>query len=776
MVDIPQAEKRIDLDKKISGEAQFIDDISFQGMLHAFVLRSPHAHAEIVDINLDQALQVEGIEKIITGQDIKDEVINVDIGDHRPLAMDKVRFQGEPVAVVLSEDKWKAKKALNLIEVEYNPLEAVMNAREAIKEVSPLVHENQDQYDRHLNTNHHPGTNIFRHYKLRKGNVNQAFKNADKIIENTYDYPQRSHTQMEPHGAIAKWTTDQEMVMYASTQSPFFVRTTIADMFNISDTNIIVKAGYLGGGFGGKSDVSIEPLTAFIAKFVPNRYVKLKLDREEAFNASLIARGAEVTLKTAVTQNGKILGEKATLYFSSGAYGSTSVHIVTAAGHNSSGPYEIDNMEVDSYGVYTNTPPVGAFRGYGHPEVHWAKERQIHLIAKELGLNEHQVRLKNMLRPGSINALGQEIEEENGDLIGCYEKIKEKLDQIEINKKPGKVYGKGIAAIMKSPVMPTNSAASATLRFNEEGTVDIACSGAEMGQGTKTAMKQIAAAGLKLPLEKIKIKEDISTDNSPYGWQTIGSTTTWKAGRAVMDAIEKAIDKLKENAELLLDIEKDKLEYQGEKIVSKDNENIYVKTEDICFGHLSENGLVTGEPVQTYGTYMPKGLTYTDPETGQGNAAAEWTFGAQGVVIEIDKETGELKLLNMMMAIDAGKVISPKMARGQIIGGMVQEMGGALTEELKYGKNGEMRNNSFTDYKIPTPLDLYDADLDVYFFETPEPIGPFGARGIAEHGTVGITPAFGNAVSDALGIEMFELPLSREKIYLKMIEEGDLDV
>ncbi len=776
MVDIPQVENRIDANKKISGEAEFIDDISFSNMLHALVLRSPHAHAEILAIDINEVQKLEGIEKVITGRDIKDEIINIDIGDHYPLAVDKVRFEGEPVAVVLAQDKWQAKKALNSIKVEYNVLPHTVKAREAIKEDSPLIHPDQDQYNRHLDTNHHPNSNIFRHYKLRKGNIEKAFKKADKVIENRFDYPQRSHTQMETHGAIAKWTSDQEMIMYASTQSPFFVRTAIADMFKVKATDIIVKSGYLGGGFGGKSDVSIEPLTAFAARFVPNKYVKLKLTREEAFNASLIARGAEVELKTAVRKDGKILGEKAKIYFSSGAYGSTSVHIVTAAGHNCTGPYEIDNIEVDSYGVYTNTPPVGAFRGYGHPEVHWAKERQIHIIANELGLDEDEIRIKNMLKPGSINALGQKIEKENGDLLGCYKKIRERLDEIEINQKPHKVYGKGIAAIMKSPVMPTNSAASATLRFNEEGTVDIACSGSEMGQGTKTAMQQIASAALKLPLDKVKIKEDISTDNSPYGWQTIGSTTTWKAGRAIMDAVRKAIDKLKENASLVLDVNKEDLEYRGNKIVLSENEDLFVNTDQICFGYLHDNGLVKGEPVQTYGTYMPKGLTYTDPKTGQGNAAAEWTFGAQGVVVEIDKETGELKLLNMMMAIDAGKVINPKLARGQVIGGMVQEMGGALTEELRYGKDGQMRNNSFTDYKIPTPLDLYDTDFDVYFFETPEPIGPFGARGIAEHGTVGIAPAFGNAISNALGIELFKLPLSNQKIFLNMNKEGDLYV
>ncbi len=777
MATIPQPSERLDARKKTSGKAKFVADLTFPGMLHAVILRSPHGHALINSIDISEAKKISGIEAIITGKDVADLVINIDIGDQQPIAVDKVRFMGEPVAAVLADDKWKAAEAVDLIKVEYEILPAVTDAREAMKEDSPILHEKQEDYKRHGETNFTAGTNVFSHYKLRKGKLEDIFEKADLVLENSFVYPHRSHTQIEPHGAIAFWTNESEMEMYSSTQSPFFVRTCLADMFAIDPANIIVKAGYLGGGFGGKSDVTIEPLLAAISRFVPGKYVKLTLGREEAFTGSVIARGAAVELKTAVSKEGKILGEKVKIYFNSGAYGSCSLHIVTAAGHNSSGPYEIDNMEVDAYGVYTNNPPVGAFRGYGHPEVHWAKERQINLIAKELGIDPLKVRKINLLKPGSINALGQEIELENGDLAGCVDKVAERLGEIELPAETDNlVYGKGMAAMMKSPVMATNSAASATLRFNESGSVDLAVSGVEMGQGTKTAMRQVAAGGLELPLERIKIKEDISTDNSPYGWQTIGSTTSWKGGMAVLDAVQKAIDQLKANAAAVFDVAVTEVEYADNKLYLSSDPDKILTTEEVCFGYMRGNGYLLGQPVQAYGTYVPPELTHPDPETGQGNCAAEWTFGAQGVVLSINKNTGEITVHNLITALDAGKVINPVLARNQLVGAMVQELGGALTEELVYAEDGKMRNNNFTDFKIPTPEDVAETKMEVYFFETPEPIGPFGARGIAEHGTVGIAAAVGNAISDALNIEIFNLPIYNEKVFMEMTKAGDLVV
>ncbi|MEC9487864.1 MAG: xanthine dehydrogenase family protein molybdopterin-binding subunit [Halanaerobium sp.] len=776
MVKIEQPKERLDARKKLRGEARFINDLSFPGMLHSAILRSPYGHARIKSIDTSRAQKVAGVEAIITGSDVKDYRVNLGIGDQLPLALDKVRFMGEPVAAVIAVDRWTAREAADLIAVEYEVLDTVMDARQGAEPGSPLIHEEQERYPRNEGIRFMPESNIFSHYKLRKGDIDKAFAAADLVIEGKYKMPHRAHAQLETHGAIARWTGDGEVEIYSSTQSPFLVRNCLADTFGVKSTDVRVKVGYLGGGFGGKSDVTIEPLVAAISRFVPGRHVKLNLSREEAFVGSVIGRGLEMEVSTALSKEGKIMGEKVKLYVNSGAYGSYSLHIVTAAGHNCNGAYEIDNIQVDAYGVYTNNPPVGAFRGYGHPDVHWGIERHRQAIADKLGMDPVEFRLLNILQPGSFNALGQEIAEENGDLRGCILKVAEELEKIEPETSGNKIIGKGLAAIMKSPVMATNAASSATLRFNEDGTVDVATSGVEMGQGTKTAMRQIAAAALQFPLEKVKMKEDIDTENSPYGWQTVASSTTWKSGQAIIDAANKAIEQIKENASLVLGIHPERLEYNGERVSDREEPANSVAVDDLTFGYMEANGRMLGRPVQAYGTYLPDGLVHPDPETGQGNAAGEWTFGAQGAVVEIDRDTGEVTVLNLLTAIDAGKIINPVLARNQIVGGMVQEMGGALTEEIVYGRDGWMRNNNFTDYKIPTPEDLADTKIDVYFFETPEPVGPFGARGIAEHGSVGITPAIGNAVSEALGVEINELPLTNEKVYSYLEEAGDRDV
>jgi carbon-monoxide dehydrogenase large subunit len=304
----------------------------------------------------------------------------------------------------------------------------------------------------------------------------------------------------------------------------------------------------------------------------------------------------------------------------------------------------------------------------------------------------------------------------------------------------------------------------------------VAVSGVEMGQGTKTAMRQIAADALQQPAERIRVRSAIDTEISPYGWQTIGSTTTWKGGMAVMDAARKAVERIKQNAAEYWGCSAEELQYDGQTVSRPGGREEPLPVSNLVFGHMGEKGRVTGEHVQAYGSYMPQGLEHPDPEDGRGNAAGEWTFGAQGAVVAVDPQTGATDVLYLVTAIDAGRVINPALARGQVVGAMVQELGAVLGEQLIYNDRGAMRNNTFTDYKIPAPEDVADTKMDVLFLQTPEPIGPFGARGIAEHGTVGITAAAGNAVSEALGIEPKVLPLSAERIHDQLREKERSDV
>ncbi len=768
MLYVGHKEERIDAKLKINGKARFTADLSFPGMKICRVLRSPHAHAKIVSIDTSEAEKVTGVEAIVTGEGARGIFINLGIGDQHPMAVDKTRHEGEPVAAIIADDKWAAVEAADAVKVEYQPLSPVLDIDSAIATDAPLVHEEQEEYERGEGVFFEKNTNVYHHYRLLKGSPDAEFENAEHVEENTFYMPHRSHTQIEPHAAIARWE-DGEIEIYASTQSPFVVRNTIADMFGLPFTAVKVKTQYLGGGFGGKSDVTIEPLLAYIARAVPGQWVKLTLSREEAFNATVVGRGARVTIRSAFDSDGRIRAEKLKMYFASGAYGSYALHVATAGGHNCNGPYDVPHVESHSYGLYTNQPPVGAFRGYSHPETHWAVERQRTIIARRLNMDPDELRRRNMLKPGAVNNLGQTIEVENGDLAGCFDAVTERVTSFptEVYRKahPKKKIGRSSVAIMKSPVMATNAGASAILRFNEDGTIDVAASGVEMGQGTKTVMRQIAAEALMQPLDRIRVRSEIDTEISPYGWQTIGSTTTWKAGMAVVDAAGKAIKQIKENAAAYWSCSTDELTYDGEKVSRSGDTEMSLPVSNLIFGHMDERGRVSGTQIQAYGSYMPQGLEHPSPKDGRGNCAAEWTFGAQGAVIAVDPTTGETEILYLVTALDAGKVINPILARNQVVGAMVQELGAALQESLIYNEKGTMRNKSFTDYKIPAPEDVEGTKMEVVFLETPEPIGPFGARGIAEHGTVGITAAFGNAVSEALGIEPKELPLSAERIH-----------
>ena len=776
---VGKSEERIDAKTKAGGNARFTADISFPGTKVCRLVRSPHAHARIRGIDTEAAEKLPGVEAVITGEGCRSLFIDLGIADQHPMAVDKVRHEGEAVAAVVADDKWAAAEAADLVKVDYEILPPVLDIDTAVGAGAPLVHERQAEYERGEGVEFEEGTNVYHHYRLRKGDPDPVFDEAEFTEDNTFYMPHRSHTQIEPHAALARWS-EGDLEMYASTQAPFVVRNTVADMLGIPWTSVKVKTEYLGGGFGGKSDVTIEPLLAYIARSVPGHWIKLTLSREEAFNATVVGRGARVRIRSAFDGQGRILAEKLEMYFASGAYGSYALHIAIAGGHNCNGPYDVPHVQSDSYGVYTNQPPVGAFRGYSHPETHWAVERQRDIIARRLRIDPVELRRRNTLRPGAVNNLGQTIEKENGDLAGCLEAVASTVAGFPVEeyqkKNPRMRIGRSTVAIMKSPVMATNAGASALIRFNEDGSIDMAASGVEMGQGTKTVLRQIAAEALKRPLELIRFRSEIDTEISPYGWQTIGSTTTWKAGMAVVDAAEKAVKRIKQNAAEYWGCSADELEYDGEKVSRGDDPQMSIPVSELTFGHMDERGRVTGEHVQAYGSYMPQGLEHPDPETGRGNCAAEWTFGAQGAVVASDPQTGNTDVLLLATALDAGRVINPTLARNQVVGAMVQELGAALQERLIYNEQGVMRNKSFTDYKIPAPEDVEQTKMEVIFLETPEPIGPFGARGIAEHGTVGITSAVGNAVSEALGIEPRILPLSAERIHAELTWKEGSDV
>ncbi|MDD3627215.1 MAG: molybdopterin-dependent oxidoreductase, partial [bacterium] len=615
-------------------------------------------------------------------------------------------------------------------------------------------------------------TNIFNHFKLRKGDVEEGFKKADRIFENEFTLPQIQHVPMEPHGAIARWDKNGKLTVYSSAQSPFTLRNLIGYAFKISHKDIRVIAPYVGGGFGGKAGINMEPLAIALAKEIKGKWIRLIFSREEVFLGTVVRQGMKARVKTGITNEGRIIAEEIEYIFDGGAYAEYGTNVVRAAGYTAPGPYDIENIKADSIGVYTNHLVGGAFRGFGHGELHWAIESQMDMIANEIKMDTSKFRKLNCLKPGSRNSMGQEITEHTGNVVACIEKVCKAIDWRHRKKKdktlPKNIKrGMGLAILEKAPAMPANATSCAVVKFNEDGTVGLHFSGMEIGQGCITALTQIAAEQLKMPYEKIQPSGLPDTDFSPYEWQTVASRITWAVGNAIINAVNDVHNKIKEVASKVLEVPIDDLDVDGDKVWVKSDSKRKIPLEKIVMGYQYPDGHTIGGPIHGTGTFTPH-LTNLDAETGQGDAAAEWTFGCEGAEVEIDTDTVEMKILKLYGAFDLGTVINPDAARGQIIGGMIQGLGSAVLEELKY-KGGKLQNFNFVDYKILTAADL-PKSMEAIFVQTPDDKGPFGARAIGEHPMISIPPALANAIFAAIGVRIQNLPLTPENI-LRHIKE-----
>lgn len=750
---------RVDAVEKVTGEARYIADINHSDCLNVKFVRSPHGHAKIKKIVFVEALKSPGVRKIITGKDIRNKTGTI-IKDINLMAYGKVRFAGEVVAAVIADTEINATRAAALVKVNYEELPAVTDPKEATAPEAPLVHEDKK-------------SNIYYHYKLRKGDVNDGFKKAYLVEENEFAIPHMSHTALENHGCIAHWMKEGRLEITTSSQAPFVLKEFLAELMGVSQSRIRVKIPYVGGGFGGKSDMTIEPLASMIARQVPGTPVRIILSREEAFCGSLLGRGMRGKIKTGVTSDGKITAEEITMYFNAGAYGDYCLPVVAGGGQNSSGPYLNDNIKVDAYGVYTNTPYVGAFRGYGHPEGNWMKERQLNIIAKKLGVDPVEIRLKNCWKHGSMNHIGQEIEGSAGKISDCIKKASEIIGYQGQRKTitKDKIISKGLAAFMKSPVMATNGFSTALLRINPDGSVNLSVGTIDIGQGSITALTQICAEALGIDIEKIHMARDTDTQFSAYEWQTVASRGTWSVGNAIVKASADAVKQLKNNAAIFFKCPASEIEYNRGYLYRKKAPSKRHPLEKFSLGYTHPDGHTEGSPVVGHGAFVPS-IQYPDPVTGQGRVVAEWTGGCQAAEIEIDRGTGAISVRRFVTVIDAGTVVNPQMARGQILGAVVQGLGQALSEGVVYSKGGDQRTHNFTDYKIPTPEDLWKTKMEVVFLDTYEDETPFGARCLGEHAIVSVPSVLGNALAEATGYEPKRIPITADIVLASLKGEA----
>ncbi len=765
---------RLDGLEKVTGTAKFVDDIDFgPNLLHAAIVESPHAHALIKSIDTSAAEKVPGVVKVVTGKDFPYK-FGLYMKDRYIFAQERVRFIGEQVAAVIARDSSIAKKATKLVKVTYEELPLILDPMDAIKENADLIHPELGDYL------HVPwffpkaGTNIAHWRKTRKGDVEQGFKEADIVLEDTYYVPRYAHCALEPHIIVGLYDYSERLTLWSASQSPYTQRHLFAESLaplGLHHKDIRVIAPYIGGGFGGKAGVSMEIIGAALATAVKGNPVKVRWSRAQEFYNTYQRQGVVAKIKLGAKRDGTITAIKHTLYWDAGAYVEYGANVVNAVGLSASGPYRIPNVKIDSLCIYTNLPPGGPYRGFGHSEFHFGLESHMTRIAKAIGMDAVAFRKKNAIREGDTLAYGSKMNP-NG-LLEAIDRVAEEIawGKKETSLDANKAIGKGVSLLWKAPAMPPNPASAAFLKFNEDASINILVSAMEIGQGSLTIMAQIAAEILAVPPEKIRV-ETPDTDRTPYEWQTVASHVSWGCGNAVKKAAIDAREKIFELVRRVFCLEKDTLYLEDEKVKCYTQANFALPLKDFVIAGIQTNdGTFKGGPILGNGMYMPEFTSaLSDPETSQGgNPNIHYTVGAGAAKVEIDRQTGKIKVLKAVLAIDAGKALNPDLINSQITGGLVQGIATVLYEDMRFDEGGKLLNPNFRDYKIPTALDIPDEIVPI-IIEVPQPDGPFGARGIGEHTMIAAAPMIANAVEDALGVRINSMPITAEKVALSILK------
>ncbi len=749
---------RVDAEEKVKGSAIYCTDLRVPGMLYGKALRSELAHAKILNIDTAKARRLPGVKAIVTGRDIPYRQ-GLIIRDEPFIARERIRYCGEAVAAVAAIDEEVAQEALDLIEVDYEELPAIFDPVEAMNQDSLLIHEDLHTYQH--DKGHVPikGTNICYHYKLRRGDIEKGFEKSDIVFEDTFSSHMVQHACLEPHAAISCHDSSNRIIVWTSNDGPYRVLTEIAESMDIPFTKVRVIGTYQGGGFGSKGGLRAEAIAVALALKTKHRPVKVVFTREEEFTSGLVRHPATISLKTGVKKNGIILARQVRLIWDTGAYAEKGPWVTRNASMSSTGPYEILNISVDGYCVYTNKPISGAFRGFGIPQVSWAHESQMDIIAHKLQMDPLEIRLANAFEEGSISGWGETLHS-----IGLKECLRRVADTMGWGEsRPQKNRGRGIACMYKCTSAPSSS--TSFVKINQDGTVGITTCTMEIGQGSRTVLSQIAAEELGVPLEAISISMP-DTDYNTYDVSTTGSRSTFHMGNAVKMAAAKAKTKLFSMASELIEANPQDLDCKDGQVFVRGVPSINLSISEVIKRYYGGGG-----SIMATGCFHTKEGVRPDQETGQSpRPAAFWMYGAQAAEVEVDSETGEISVLKIAAAHDVGKAINPGNCEGQIEGALTMGVGTTLTERMILEK-GKVLNANFHDYRIPTALDT--PHLIPIIVEAPHLEGPFGAKGLGEPAMAPTAPAIANAVFDAIGIRIKDLPLTPEKIFFAIKKGGE---
>ncbi len=742
----------IDSVTKATGQAKFTADLSLPGMLIGKLLRSPHPHARILNIDVSSAQKLTAVRAVVTGKDTAGKTYGSGAAfcDEQALAVDKVRFVGDEVAAVAAVDEDSALEALSLIKVDYEPLPAVFDPEEAMKPGAPSIHQVENNVSLNCNFNY--------------GQVDEAFSLSERVFEDEFNTQGVAHCPLETRAALASADSSGKVTIWTSTQGPNYVRRDLAITLDIPLGQVRVIKPFVGGGFGGKREMLALEFCAALLSKKTSRPVKIAYHREEEFSATRRRHPMTLYIRTGMKKDGTILAKDCRVVADGGAYNGRGPQIVAAGVSWLNLVYRFQNCRYQGFHVYTNKEPASSMRGFGNTQVRFADDCQMEKIATELGIDPVELRLKNARQAGDVSPQGARVTS-----CGLSECLRQVAQHSQFKSKWGKLPRyRGIGAACAAYVSGSkqffpHDSSSAFVQLIEDGTVCLLTGASDIGQGSNTVLAQIAAEELGIGLNDMTVIS-ADTDVTPLDLGSYASRVTFIAGNAVKAA---AADAKKQ----LLEVAAEKLEASPQDLEIKDH-RIYVKgspDKGISFKEMVRASLYSerGMPILGRGYYNPPS-EFPDFKTGIGNRSPTYSFGAQVAEVEVNPETGQVKVIRITAAQDCGFALNPMSVEGQIEGSLQMGLGQAFYEDLKYDK-GDLLTPSFIEYRMATALDM--PEIQCYLVESIDPEGPFGAKGISEMPQVPTSPAIVNAIYNAIGVQIKNLPVTPEKI-LAALEKG----
>lgn len=732
---------------KVTGMAQYGADYSLPGMLWAKVLRSPHAHARIRSINTSKAAALKGVKAVITGHDFPEQkheylgpervAVNYWHMTRNIMAREKALYEGHAIAAVAATTQAIAEEAIGLIEVDYEILPHVIDVDAAMQPDAPLLYE--DMITRGVEPAPTKPSNISKRLEFKIGDLDAGFAQADEIVEMDFKTAPVHQGYIEPHACLARYGADGQAEIWSSSQGHFVVRAYTAKLLDIDVSSVVVHPAEIGGGFGGKTVVYVEPVATLLSK-ITGLPVKLAMTREDVLRASGPTSGSSMTVKIGVKKDGTIVAADAVFKFQAGAFPGSPVMNACMCGFS---PYEIDNVRTIGYDVVCNRPKAAAYRAPGSPISAFAVESVLDVLAHKIGMDPLKLRLKNAVKAGSPTSWGPKHAHD-----GYAETIKALLDHPGYQKPLGPNQGRGVASGFW---FNGGGESTATVHIGEDGSVAIATGSMDVG-GSRASMAIMAAETLGVPYEKVRSTVS-DTASIGYNHVTGGSRVTYSTGLAVIDACKKVIEELRHRAALMWDIDvKDVIWEDG---CAKVRDMSVGDFDPLTLAAISAKRAVTGGPI------------VAEAAVNAGGQAPG--FSTQFYDVEVDPETGAVKILRAVAAQDVGRAIHHDYCEGQIQGGVVQGIGWALNEEYIYDKNGRLSNPGFLDYRIPVASDV--PMIEAVMVEVPNPNHPFGVKGVGEANIIPPMAAIANAINNAIGRRLTELPMSPPRV-LAAIDAG----